>query len=397
MDIENKKKWFSLSPSVFIWRKKEKCLFYDSNTFRSKLFYIDNLGVDNCINELQNTDNLYCIDVTIKPDEKVVSFLTELINLKMGMIVNEAETRGIKPIQLPPILNLQSAVERLNDEELTDLTVGENILEYIHEVHIILSENSDLKTIQSIINFIDTLRKSNLYAIRISGYTLLLNKLINFGQSLNLMPALKIIVLEFDDNILDILFNIKKNGVENISILLQIRYDFNKELFDKVESLFQSSNINYEYEFLVTNEKEFDEVQIKTQDIDTKLVNIKPIFDGNNYTFFENNIYIGESDIRNTEMTKKNIFAHQALNTNDFGKLTITADGKVYANPHFSPLGTTDDDIRLLVHKEMIAGTSWRRIRDMQPCCDCVYQWLCPSPSNYELAIGKPNLCHIQK
>ena len=74
----------------------------------------------------------------------------------------------------------------------------------------------------------------------------------------------------------------------------------------------------------------------------------------------------------------------------------IFSDGKVYANVYHEPLGTIDDDIRELIYKEMDKGTSWRRIRDMKPCCDCVYQWLCPSPSNYELAIGKPNLCHVK-
>jgi len=46
--------------------------------------------------------------------------------------------------------------------------------------------------------------------------------------------------------------------------------------------------------------------------------------------------------------------------------------------------------------KEMLDNTAWRKIRNDYPCCDCIYQWLCPSPSNYELAIGKPNLCHVK-
>jgi pseudo-rSAM protein len=395
MNIENKKKWFSLSPSVFIWRKKEKCLFYDSNTFRSKLFHINTSSVNDFINELQNIDNLYCIDVTEKPDEKVVSFLRELVNLKMGMVVNEKATQGQKPIQLPPILNLQSAVERLDDKEITDLAIGENILEYVHEVHIILDKNQSLGMMQAIIDFIDTLRKSNLYGIRISGYVPALSRSTSFGDFLSLMPALKTIVLEFNDDILDILLSIKELNIENVNILIQVRSIFSKDLLYKVEDFLQSKEINHEYEFLVANEQTVDSINPKIQDIDSKSVNLNPFFDDKNHDFFENNIYLDENDIQNMEMTKKNIFAHQALNTNDFGKLTITPDGKVYANPYFPALGTIEDDIRLLVYKEMIDGASWRRVRDMQPCCDCVYQWLCPSPSNYEIVIDRPNLCHI--
>jgi pseudo-rSAM protein len=48
-----------------------------------------------------------------------------------------------------------------------------------------------------------------------------------------------------------------------------------------------------------------------------------------------------------------------------------------------------------IVHKEIDNGKSWFRIRNQAPCNDCVYQWLCPSPSDYEIAIGRQNLCHI--
>jgi hypothetical protein len=36
-------------------------------------------------------------------------------------------------------------------------------------------------------------------------------------------------------------------------------------------------------------------------------------------------------------------------------------------------------------------------IRNQTPCDDCVYQWLCPSPSDYEIAISRPNLCHVKQ
>lgn len=49
-----------------------------------------------------------------------------------------------------------------------------------------------------------------------------------------------------------------------------------------------------------------------------------------------------------------------------------------------------------MIYREMIEGHSWLRIRNQEPCCSCIYQWFCPSPSNYELAIGRSNLCHIK-
>ena len=85
------------------------------------------------------------------------------------------------------------------------------------------------------------------------------------------------------------------------------------------------------------------------------------------------------------------------INKNDFGRLTVLPDDKIYANVNHAEIGVMGKDtIASVLYKEMTEGHSWLRIRDQKPCCDCIYQWLCPSPSNYELAIGKPNLCHVK-
>jgi pseudo-rSAM protein len=122
---------------------------------------------------------------------------------------------------------------------------------------------------------------------------------------------------------------------------------------------------------------------------------MKPKFTGENIDFFIKYVFLDKEDLLKSKVTKKNIFAKQVLNTNDFGKLTINHTGEVFANTYHKSLGTINDDIRELVCKEMNMGISWRRIRNMNPCCDCVFQWICPSPSDYEIEIMKPNLCNI--
>ena len=94
-------------------------------------------------------------------------------------------------------------------------------------------------------------------------------------------------------------------------------------------------------------------------------------------------------------LSKREIFIRQTLNIHNFGKLTVMPDDMVYANVNHEPLGSVDDTIYSLVYKEFTEGKSWLHIRNQAPCMDCVYQWLCPSPSNYETVIGKPNLCNI--
>jgi pseudo-rSAM protein len=76
--------------------------------------------------------------------------------------------------------------------------------------------------------------------------------------------------------------------------------------------------------------------------------------------------------------------------------IQMVADGKVYENVNMESLGTIYDTPYSLIYREFTEGKSWLNIRDQKPCTDCIYQWLCPSPSNYEILIGKSNLCHVE-
>ncbi|WP_373227132.1 hypothetical protein [Parabacteroides merdae] len=160
------------------------------------------------------------------------------------------------------------------------------------------------------------------------------------------------------------------------------------EKLDKME-------VDLNYNFRIFSEEDFSWTSKLIDVYQIKKYQIIPRNNGRNLDFFKSCIYVDEQDILDSRQTKQNIFAHQALNTNDFGKLTITTDGKVYANLHHRTIGSIDEDLRMLVYKEMSKGSSWLRVRDMSPCSKCIYQWLCPSPSDYELEIGKPNLCHV--
>jgi pseudo-rSAM protein len=125
-------------------------------------------------------------------------------------------------------------------------------------------------------------------------------------------------------------------------------------------------------------------------------VQIVPLYNGKNLDFFESNVFVEQEDLENIDLTKDEIFIRQALNIGDFGKLTVMPDANIYANVNDSLLGSIDDSPYSIVYKEFTEGKSWFRLRDEEPCNNCVYQWLCSSPSNYEIAIGRPNLCHVK-
>ena len=139
--------------------------------------------------------------------------------------------------------------------------------------------------------------------------------------------------------------------------------------------------------------EEYDQIQslIDKYQLEMK---VYPWFNGNNLTFFEESVFLNKDDLLDGQWSKQEIFSHQVLNTNDFGKLSMLPNGDIYANIFFDPIGTIKNNIKQLVYKELKDGKSWRRTRDVLiPCCSCLYRYLCPSPSNYELVLKKSNMC----
>jgi len=116
-----------------------------------------------------------------------------------------------------------------------------------------------------------------------------------------------------------------------------------------------------------------------------------------NINFFEENVFLTSKDILSVHIGLKDFLRKQVLNKNDFGKITIQSNGDVYANVHYPVLGNIYTlSIYWLIQREISEGQSWLRLRNSEPCKQCIYQWLCPSPSDYEIEIGRPNLCNVK-
>ena len=81
-----------------------------------------------------------------------------------------------------------------------------------------------------------------------------------------------------------------------------------------------------------------------------------------------------------------------------FGTLTIFPSGEVYANVNYPALGNIQNSsLKELVYKELTEGNAWLKVRSNEkPCNQCINKSLCPSISNYELVIGRYNLCKVK-
>lgn len=148
--------------------------------------------------------------------------------------------------------------------------------------------------------------------------------------------------------------------------------------------------------FLVRSEEDYEHATSCIERNELANIEIAPIYTEDNLSFFEDNLYMDEEDISEIELSKREVFVRQKLNIFSFGNLIILPDDKIYANLNAPSIGNIKETPHSIVYRELTEGKSWLKIRNEQPCCDCIYQWLCPSPSNYEAVIGKPNLCFIE-
>ncbi|WP_368163597.1 TIGR04150 pseudo-rSAM protein, partial [Bacteroides cellulosilyticus] len=128
------------------------------------------------------------------------------------------------------------------------------------------------------------------------------------------------------------------------------------------------------------------------------LIQIRPFYNGSNYNFFHDFVFFDLQDILVEPIDRKTIFRHKVLNDNFFGKLTIFPSGEVFANVNCSTIGNIQkSSLKELVYKELTELETWLKVRSKEtPCKQCINKDLCPSISNYELVIGKNNLCNIQ-
>lgn len=376
-----KEYWFTFEPYIHITRKPECALIY--NTLDGNHLIVTDKTVLALLTEMVKPEN--CGVIQIMPfhweNENLASLLEKSRELFFGDLYECGLSKG-KPIQFHPILNLQEDVKRL--QKLSPEHTGAKMFSYLYEIAI---ETEGL-TDNQLKSYLDTLwlqiRYSGLKQLRIlpssKEQTVFIRSYL-MGKEYpvekivwQLNPTLAIEVMDVLKESVCICIDNFSSGIPNI----------------------ESSTVKWI--FKVRSE---EELSIVSEWIETRSISryqIESVYDGKNLDFFEKFVYLNEEDLFSQPISMQSIMRNQVLNSNDFGKFHITSDGAVYSNKLLSPIGNLyTDSIRQLVQKEMTEGNSWLRIRNQEPCKRCIYQWLCPSPSDYELKIGKPNLCHIHR
>jgi pseudo-rSAM protein len=402
---------FYLAPHVY-YARREQGSFILYNTKTGEHIESSSIICRNIIDRIYEPVNLGMIDVNDIDfnENEIHSFLEEIEVKKFGKII-EHKDDAPQYINLLPILNLQRDVERLKTDKA--FSIGEDLVNYLHEINIYINSICNLECpncnlyykqvkscrkelqgkyldISIIKKVLDGLSYSQLYRINILGGNVFLYPY--FSELLDLIHN-----YNFDFHVWSHYANFidLKTTTNNFSIDVIVTFPIKDNLWNLYTSLFKDKQV--QYHFYITNEKDYENTEMLIEKFKISNYSIHPVYIQTNYNFFEENVYLTKEDILENIISFRNIFCNQKLNSNYFGKLYILPDGSIKATMNSLVLGNIKNNSLLeIIYNELDNNTAWRKTRDMKPCNQCLYQYLCPPPSNYETVIGRPNLCYIK-
>lgn len=378
MKNPTKEYWFTFEPYIYISLKKEKALVY--NTLDNEYLIVTDKDALSFLGRITKDENFGVIKVLPEDWEKeaINKLITKSRDLFFGDLY-DCSLSSRKPIQFNPKLSLQEEVDHI--KKLDPNHVGTKMYSYLYQITIELGslKKTELDNLISIVfkQLVNSyIRRLIIIPSTSEHIEYILAKLKEYEQleqyvNLFLVPELLLFVPK--DIVLPItlvLDNAEHTEINNtkISYLIKVQSASELELFS--EWIDKNQIENYK---------------------------IKPIYNGDNLDFFKEHVFINKEDILSKPISMQGIMRNQVLNVNDFGKLRIDAEGNVFSCKLFPPIGNIyTNTLRQLVHKEMVEGKAWLRTRTNVPCCDCMFQWLCPSLGDNETLIGKDNLCNIK-
>ncbi|HUX55469.1 MAG TPA: TIGR04150 pseudo-rSAM protein [Bacteroidales bacterium] len=401
-----KKFWLVLFPDTFLWIKINNGIIYNSKNFKHYTFRCSD-EINKLCDTLADLDSLYSVELTelLLRDEHVKQWVDQITGIEAGCLI-EQNGLNSKLTSYCPVLSIQNGMDQINWEHKQN--IGGKIIENLYELVFYIngsSHGSDQYFRQTYypVNSDKSLDFNHIESFVNQCNNKMLNHFTFVGDpiSYNNSGQLQEWILSNDYFVHFVLLaediekDIKKNewfGNDKVSFTIIIS---NHLSFLKQPEIYHDFFDNVTFAFPVTSNAQLESITSIVQETGLNNYNIIPIYNGMNREFFEENVFMTIDEFNDIELSRREVFVNMTLNVTSFGKLTVLPDGKIYSNVNDTPLGSIGDPIYDMLYKEMTERETWFRIRDMKPCCDCVYQWLCPSPGNYELAIGKPDLCHI--
>lgn len=379
----SKKYWFTIEPFVYISLTNQAALLY--NTLDGEMIDSNNSEVIYLLNRVLLKENYGVVLLTNEEckSKEIKDFIEELREKYMGDILDASLSKN-KPIQLFPYFNYQ---DRKKLYKKINFFPYEDVLENLFDVSIHLGKDTDISILMDFLRSMPRTTKYNILGDlnQVDVYEQLFVFLDQRSSAKYIwFPYTEVAVLPFCLN-------------NNFSYIISIDFPLDKQQLEHSWQSLKNQDLPFEYVFNISSVEELQEAGEIIEMFDLDNYRFNPIYTGTNIQFLEENVFLTKDDILSDLISLKDIFTHQSMNVYNYGKINIMSNGDVYANVDNPPLGNIcTHSILDMLHKELAEGKSWFHLREQSPCVDCVYQWICPSPSDLEKVIGRPNLCHVK-
>ena len=375
--------WFTIEPYVFVGLTSQSVLLY--NTLDGVTIESDKTEVIELLQETLEVENCGVVLLTsMRYKQKNINDFIDILREKfMGDIIDVNLSRG-KPVQILPYFNFSNKYELYKKHNFSS---HKNVLENLSEISIHLGTLSNASRLIPFLQSIPGNPTFNLVGniADVANYRELLSFFNQHHSPKNILCSYQNVI------------TLQPDFENNFSYRISVGFPLDMQKWITSMQVLLDQTLSIEYIFDIISEENIDLAGQIIDQFRIEKYRLNPVYTGDNIRFFEENVYLTKEEILSTPMTIKDFFARQAMNIYDFGKINIMPTGDVYANLNKPTIGNIyNENIYEIVQKEVEEGQSWFNIRIQAPCNNCVYQWICPPPSNYEISIGRPNLCHIK-
>lgn len=399
--------WFYLSPKVYVVDKENIFLYHTESGARLE---VTEEHVKDVLRAVHEPENLGVVEFPqeLWKQEEVYDLIEQLLSLHMAGLMPIDREKG-KPINFLPILNLQKDVDKAMSIGELSLVV-DDLLSYLSRLTLCLGggrlcpsylsrawreEENNWMSPCLLYSLLEQVRYSRLKQVSLYADFLFLHPQIkeilslleNYEYDYQLWVSAKH-YLQYRELIKTSLRSMKR--ICHLSLLIPAT-----EVED-LERIKEDDPQLFSYHILIEDEEQYTWANQLIEKWGITQSEPVPIYTGDNLPFFEEYIYLCEDDIFSEPIEMRRIFCNQKLNANDFGALTVLSTGECRVSMNTPILGNLIESSLLeILYKELTTNTAWRKIRNSGKCQKCIFQYLCPPPSNYEYLIGKEDLCHL--
>jgi pseudo-rSAM protein len=413
--------WLFIEPYVQVSQSSDAFLFY--NSLSGERFEIRSApGAGRLCKELLKPENGYVVAIGADDlrDKGVAEMVRQLRELFMGELLRREWSAG-KPVNIFPEPRFKSNItkETLKKPGARDLIDFDN---YIHEAVIYLNSGGpqppDPFTLaarqfvfpgdtlegpaempyEQLETLLREVSRFKVSMVQVSG-----TDIHQYGRIEALAELLAETAVPVTYNIRLEKYNPAMAGalMKNRAARLSVHFtfpmngeDFNALLTDLPE---RTDLKRVDFHFVVSSQEELATAREIIAATGLPNTYLSPFYNGLNFGFFRDTVFITKDDILSSTPSQNQVFSRVSVNESDFGKFTLLPDGAIYANLNDPPVGKLGShNLEELILTELMTGVSWTRTRiSVSPCGRCLYNFLCPPVSSYELIMKRFNFCDV--